>query len=457
MRICVMGGAGYVGLITGIGLAEAGNHVTNVDVDLSRILQLQSGELPIHEPGLDQALKRNLDSGRLTFDTEAAQAVKSSQLVFITVGTPPGPDGRADLSDIIKVTQDLALWLDVYKVLAIRSTVPTGSLEIIRSLLSQRRQEGRDYDIVVNPEFLREGKGLRDFLAPDRIVIGAASKRAKRMMREVYEPIIQGRVPLPEDEGQTGNSGLGSNPVPGLVPVVETDVVSAQMIKYASNAFLAARVSFINEVAGLCENVGAGVTEVVRGIGYDPRIGHGYLEAGLGFGGPCIEKDLRALIGFAGDSGHDPLMLRAVLERNEKQVEEVVTKLERIIGDSLAGKTIAALGLTFKAGTNDARNSLAVKVVNLLTQKGACLRVYDPEVTRGDTELKPNVAWCANAYEAAENADALVILTEWPSFSELDYEKIRAKMASARIVDSRNLLDPAGLRANGFTYVGVGR
>ena len=369
--------------------------------------------------------------------------------MFIAVGTPPGQDGRADLSDIIKVTEDLAQWLDDYKVLAIRSTVPTGSVEIIRNLLNKDHEEGRDYDIVVNPEFLREGKGLQDFLSPDRIVIGTGFERARQVMRDVYGPIIQRTLSPPESKHKANNSGP--------VPLVETDVVSAQMIKYSSNAFLAARVSFINEVAGLCENVGADVTEVIRGIGYDPRIGHSYLSAGLGFGGPCIEKDLRALIGVAGDNGHDPVMLKAMLERNERQVKDIIAKMKRALDGSIAGKTIAALGLTFKAGTNDARNSLAVQVINQLAKQCASVRVYDPEAVIEDICLEAGVKVCNDAYEAVENADALAILTEWPSFAELDFKRIKGSMAKTRIVDGRNLLDPAKLRAAGFSYVGVGR
>jgi UDPglucose 6-dehydrogenase len=449
MNVCVIGGAGYVGLITGLGLAEIGHQVTNVDVDQGRIRKLQVGESPICEEGIEPLLKRNLDAGRLRFSTDLVAAIKSSRVVFIAVGTPSLEDGQADLSNVIQVTQDLSRHMAAYTVLVIKSTVPTGTVEIVQSILRQEKQEGKDFDLVANPEFLREGKGLYDFFYPERIVIGTGSEQARRVMRALYQPIVEG-----------GTSWLDKGPRPGRpcpVPVVETDLTSAQMIKYASNAFLAARISFINEVAGLCEKVGADIKEVVRGMGYDPRIGHAYLQAGLGFGGPCLEKDLRSLISIAEGNGHEPQLLRAVLERNGKQVDQMVAKLKQLSGHLLPGKIVAVFGLAFKAGTNDVRNSLALKVIDRLEREGAIVQAHDPMAIPEARALKPHLAYYDDPYEAVRHADGLLILTEWPCYSQMDYGKIKARMATSCIVDGRNLLDPRALAALGFTYVGVGR
>jgi len=342
MDICVIGGAGYVGLITGLGFSEIGHNVINVDVDLKRIDLLSSGKSPLHEEGIETVLERNLAAGRLRFSADLSAALSASKIVFIAVGTPPGEDGRPDLSQIIQVTEELTQYIDSYKIIVVKSTVPVGTIELMSSMLSQEKVGGPDFDIVSNPEFLREGKGLFDFFYPDRIVIGASSGKARTIIRELYEPIVQGNFSC---------EGLGPEPQRQIpVPVVETDLASAQMIKYASNAFLAARVSFINEIAGLCGKVGADIKEVSLGMGYDPRIGHDYLEAGLGFGGPCLEKDLRALMKLAEGNGYDPQLLRAVLERNDKQISEVVAKVKEQVGHLLYKKIIAVFGLAFKAG-----------------------------------------------------------------------------------------------------------
>ena len=448
MNICVIGGAGYVGLITGLGLAEIGHQVTNVDVDQIRIHQLQNGTLPIYEEGIELVLRRNMNAERLRFSTDLDAAVAPSQVVIIAVGTPSLQNGQADLSHVIKVIEDLARCLNGYKVLAFKSTVPVGTVEIIRNTLTRDKEEGIDFDIVANPEFLREGKGLYDFFYPDRIVIGTSSEEAKAIMRDVYDPIINRRIP--------GMENMAAPPSTGPVPVIETGLVSAQMIKYASNAFLASRISFVNEVAGLCENVGADIQEVIRGMGYDPRIGHGYLTPGLGFGGPCLEKDLRALIGLGESDGHEPHLLRAVLKRNERQVSEVVAKLKHLVGYPLHQKTVAVYGLAFKAGTNDVRNSLALKVIDNLTKEGAIVQAHDPVVSLQAESLKSHMACYDDPYRAAQDADALMILTEWPSFNDLDYKKIKAIMACPLIVDGRNLLDASAIRKLGFTYVGIG-
>ena len=449
MNICVIGGAGYVGLITGLGLAEIGHHVTSVDVDRERISKLQTGESPIREEGIESLLRRNLAEGRLHFSNNLGEAMISSDVVFIAVGTPSLEDGQADLSQVIQVSEEIVQYLDAYKVIVIKSTVPVGTVELVRSILRGEKQEGKDFDIVSNPEFLREGKGLYDFFYPDRIVIGTCSGRVRDMMCALYEPITLGEFSWDEGAPRPATSGP--------VPVVETDLASAQMIKYASNAFLATRISFINEIAGLCEKVGGDVKKVVQGMGYDPRIGHRYLEAGLGFGGPCLEKDLRALIKIAEGNGHEPQLLKAVLERNQRQVGEVTTKVKQLCGYLLYKKIMAVFGLSFKAGANDVRNSLAMRVIDRLEKEGAIVQAHDPASIPEARTHNPNVAYFEDPYEAALHADALLILTEWPSFHGLDYREVKQRMASPYIVDARNLLDPQAMRALGFTYVGVGR
>lgn len=445
MKVCVIGGAGHVGLITGLGLAELGHDVINVDVDQERLCKLQAGESPFYEEGIVALLERNLSSGRIRFSTDLSFAVASSEVIFISVGTPSLEDGHADLTGVIQVTEELERCIDNYKLIVIKSTVPVGTVELVLSILNPRRQEGRDFDVAVNPEFLREGKGIHDFFYPDRVVVGARSERARRIMRDLYQPIIQGCVCCREGEPRDNGSGP--------VPLVETDPATAQMIKYASNAFLASRISFINEIAGLCEKVGADVKQVSWGMGYDPRIGHTYLEAGLGFGGPCLEKDLRALMTIGEGNSYETQLLRAVLDRNERQVEQAVVKLKHLLGHQLYKKVVAVFGLAFKAGTNDMRNSRALKVIDRLEKEGVVLRVHDPQARIHDAR----VVYFEDPYEAVRNADALLILTEWPCFRELDYDRILAGMASPRVLDARNLLDARAMRDLGFTYVGTGR
>lgn len=449
MNVCVLGGAGYVGLITGLGLAEAGHMVVNVDVDVNRIDKLQNGDSPIYEDGLVPLLRRNIASTHLRFSTDLREAVTSSQVLFIAVGTPSQEDGQVDLAQVIDVTESLARYLDAYKIIVLKSTVPVDTVELVRKILRREKKEGTDFDIVANPEFLREGSGLYDFFYPDRIVIGTCSERARDTMRALYATIATGQVSWP---------GEGLKPHrDSPIPLVETDLGSAQMIKYASNSFLAARISFINEIAAICERVGADVKEVAHGMGFDPRIGHDYLEAGLGFGGPCLEKDLHALIKIAESNGYEPQILRAVLERNDRHVEEVTVKLKHIIGQLLYKKIVAVFGLSFKAGTNDVRNSMALKVVDRLEKEGTIVRAHDPIAIPEARALKPNIDYFEDPYEAVHQADALLILTEWPSYQELDFSQVKEQMAVPCIIDARNLLDWGTLRAMGFTCVGVGR
>ena len=444
MRICMIGGAGYVGLVTGLGLSEIGHQLINVDVDQSRIQQLQAGNSPIFEAGIEELLNQNLQSGRIRFSTDLASAVADSEVVFIAVGTPAQDDGQADLSQIKSVIEELERCIDSYRLIVIKSTVPVGTVELVLDILGRRKRQGTDFDVVVNPEFLREGNGFHDFFHPDRIVIGACSQPALDAVRRMYQPVINGEYSWADAEGNRN----GAAPV----PVLETDPASAQMIKYASNAFLAARISFINEIAGLCETVGADVKEVSRGMGFDPRIGHTYLNAGLGFGGPCLEKDLLSLVTIAKGNSYETQLLRAVLERNQQQLEQVIAKLKRLVGQFLYKKTVAVFGLAFKPGTNDVRNSLALKVIDRLEKEGVFVQVHDPEAQADQIQG----VQCDDPYDAVSNADALLILTEWPVFKELDFQRIKAVMNSQRILDARNLLDAREMRELGFTYVGMG-
>lgn len=445
-QVSIIGGAGYVGLVTGVGLAALGYDVVCADANEARIAGLREGRPPIHESGIEPLLNDAIREGHLRFTTSLTEAVRHGQFVFIAVGTPSRDDGQADLSQVIQVAEELGECIDTYKVVVVKSTVPVGTVELVRSVLSRRNREGRDFDIVSNPEFLREGRGLQDFFDPDRVVIGTSSERARQLMSDLYGPII-GRHALP---------GISSNGDRPPVPVVETDVASAQMIKYAANAFLAMRISFINEVAGICERVGADVREVARGLGYDPRIGLAYLEAGLGFGGPCLEKDLQALLRLAEETKYEPRLLRAVLERNDQQIRELVGKVKELVGYLLYKRIVAVFGLAFKGGTNDVRNSVALRLIDSLEREGAIVHSYDPMAISDAAAARPQGVYMHDSYEAVEGADVLIIATDWPEFRQLNYEAIKARMAQPCIVDGRNLLDGGHMRALGFRYLGVG-
>lgn len=453
MNVCVIGGAGYVGLVTGLGLAELGHRVVNVDVDADRVARLNRGDSPIYEDGIEPLLRRNLDSGRIRFTEALSDGLVESEVVFIAVGTPSQDDGQADLSAVIQVAEELtsewslrrsATGGEPYSVVAVKSTVPVGAVELVRSILQREHREGIDFDIVSNPEFLREGKGLHDFFHPDRIVVGACSDRAFQTVRTLYGPLIN------------PSSDAGSEPG-DVLPVVEVSLTSAQLIKYASNAFLATRISFINEIAGLCDQIGADVSEVTEGMGYDARIGHDYLEAGAGFGGPCLEKDLRALVKIAEANGHEARLLKSVLERNEMQVPAVIAKLKQSLGNLLYRRTIAVFGLAFKAGTNDVRGSVALKVIDRLRKEGAVIRAHDPLAIAEAQRVMPDVQYLSDLYQTVERADALLILTEWPEFADVDYDRVLGLMASPVLVDAKNLLDPAHMAALGYRYSSMGR
>jgi len=473
MNVCVIGGSGYVGLITGLSLAELGNKVLNVDIDADKVELLKQGRSPIYEEGIDleKVLKENLEEGRIEFTTDLERGVQRAQAIFIAVGTPEREkNGEADLSQVISVAEDLLKYMDSYKVIVMKSTVPVGTMELVSRILKREKVEGEDFDIVVNPEFLREGKGLYDFFYPTRIVIGTNSERAKEIMRQLYAPFISSESGDQSPKSTENDPGpdtpnLAQDPDSRLLtfdlrfstPIVETDIASAQMIKYASNAFLATRISFINEIASICEQVGADVKEVAKGMGYDPRIGHEYLEAGIGFGGPCLEKDLKALLRIAENNNYEPRFLNAVLEKNEYQVRQVIAKLKELTGYLLHRKIIAIFGLAFKAGTNDVRTSLSLRVIDQLEREGAIIRAHDPIAIPEAKKIKPSVEYYEDPYEAVHHAEALLILTNWPKFQELKWEKIKEQMASLNLVDGKNLLELKRMQELGFAYQGIGQ
>ena len=431
-RICVIGGTGYVGLVTATGLAEMGHQVMALDIDRERIENIAQGVLPIYEEGLEELVSKSLSAGRLHFTLDVREAVKGAEILFIAVGTPAKENGEADLSQIIMVAEDLAKVMSTYHIVAIKSTVPVGTFEMVSNVLAaQGKEQGRDYDLVSNPEFLREGKAVYDFFHPDRVVVGGDSPEATAKVAALFSP-------------------LGA-------PLIKTSIRNAQMIKYASNVFLATRVSFINEIAHICEHVGADVVDVARGMGYDQRIGHSYLSAGIGFGGPCLIKDLKALIKMAENHGYESNFLHGVQEKNDHQIRSIVAKVRNALGSVLYGKTLGILGLTFKADTDDVRTSLSVRIIEALQREGAHIRAYDPKGMQEATKLLADITFCEDSYKAAEGADALLILTGWDEFKALDMRRLKGLLRNPIVVDGVNLLIPEIMRGLGFLYFGVGR
>ena len=421
-------GTGYVGLTTGLGFAELGNRVICVDIDKNKIQGLKNGIIPIYEKGMEELLKKNRK--RISFTTNLRKAVKESGVIFIAVGTPAKDTGEADLSQIIDVAQNLRDAIDSYKVIVIKSTVPVGSVELIRDILSKKKREGKDFDLVVNPEFLREGDAVYDFFHPSRIVIGTNSRRAADILLKLYKPL---------------NS-----------PTLITSPIDAQMIKYAANAFLASRISFINEIATIAERVGADIKNIVKGLSYDPRLGQGYLSPGIGFGGPCLIKDLKALISIAQSRDYEPRYLKSILDKNEEQMKSIVVKVKKALGGILYGRTLGILGLSFKPYTKDVRNSLAMRIVELLKLEGAKIKAYDPIAMDEARGLISDIEYLKDPYDLKE-IDLLLILVGYKEFKDLDYAKIKRGMTNPIIIDGVNLLDPAQMRSSGFIYKGVGR
>ena len=433
MKICVVG-SGYVGLVTGACLADLGMTGTGVDKDAAKIAALQRGEIPIYEPGLEEVVEKNVRAGRLRFTTELAPAIREARAVFIAVGTPPLPDGRADLSFVRQVAESIGDNLNGYKVVINKSTVPVGTGQMVEAVVRERAGSGQEFAVVSNPEFLREGSAIEDFMRPDRIVIGAKTQRAVDVMREMYAPL--------EAAG---------------VPFVISNVESAEMIKYASNGFLATKISFINEVAELCERVGADVAVVARGMGLDHRIGPKFLQPGPGFGGSCFPKDTLAVAQIAEEHGMRFELIDAVLSVNERIKRRMIPKIEAALG-GLAGRTVALLGLAFKGDTDDMRESPTIPIVHGLIERGARVRAFDPAAAQQARPLLPDaVVYCGDAYQAAQGADALVIATEWNQFRALELDRLAKLLTRPLIVDLRNLYEPARVAASGFRYVSVGR
>jgi UDPglucose 6-dehydrogenase len=432
MSVCVVG-SGYVGLVTGACLADFGMNVVGVDRDTAKIEALGRHEIPIFEPGLETIVRKNVAEGRLRFTTELSPALGAATVVFIAVGTPSRPDGSADLTFIREVAESIGDNLNGYKVIVTKSTVPTGTGQMIEEIVRGRAGSSADFAVVSNPEFLREGSAIDDFLHPERVVIGSRDQRAIDKMLEVYSPL---RV--------------------ADVPFVITNVETAELIKYASNAFLATKISFINEVATLSEALGADVEVVARGMGLDSRIGPKFLHPGPGFGGSCFPKDARAAVQIARENGQRFRIMEAVLEVNCATQQRMVEKIERAFG-GLSGKVVGVLGLAFKPETDDIRESPAITVVDGLLARGAGVRAFDPAAMDACKPLWSGVEFCETPYEAAEGADGLVIVTEWNQFRALEMGRLKELLRRPLIVDLRNIYEPAKVAGAGFEYVSVGR
>jgi UDPglucose 6-dehydrogenase len=432
MHIAVIG-TGYVGLVTGACFAEFGVDVTCVDIDANKIARLIEGEMPIYEPGLEQLVIKNMQSGRLRFTTDLKQAVEQALVIFLAVGTPPKSDGSPDLSFVETAARSVAEFMNGYKVIVTKSTVPIGTGEHLRKLIRENLKTRLNFGIVSNPEFLREGAAINDFMRPDRVVIGSRDEEAVAIMRDLYRPLYLIEAPF-----------------------VITSLEAAELAKYAANAFLATKISFINEIANLCESIGCDVHDVARAIGMDKRIGSKFLHPGPGFGGSCFPKDTRALASVAREFNRESIIVDAVIEVNRRQREAMVPKIEKLVGE-LTGKTIAVLGLAFKPETDDMREAPAIDIVNALVSGGASVRAYDPVAMEEAGKVLPQIEYAADEYEAVSGADALVFITEWNQFRALDMARIRDLMRSPKIADLRNIYDPSDMRELGFEYVGVGR
>ncbi len=434
MKIAMIG-TGYVGLVSGVCFSDFGHEVICVDVNAEKIACLEAGEVPIYEPGLDDLMARNVEAGRLSFTTDLKGAVAAADAVFIAVGTPTRRgDGHADLTYVYAAAKDIAAALDGYTVVVTKSTVPVGTNREVHRIISGERPDA-DFDVASNPEFLREGAAIEDFMHPDRVVVGVENERAQEVMQDIYRPLYLREF-----------------------PIVTTDLESAEMIKYAANAFLATKITFINEIAALCEKVGADVKQVSRGMGLDNRIGGKFLHAGPGYGGSCFPKDTNALARIGQDHAAPQHIVETVIKVNEDIKRRMIDKVQDICGGSFNGKTIAVLGVTFKPNTDDMRDAPSLAIVPNMVGKGAKVRVVDPQGYAEGKDLLPGVTWCDDAYEATKDADAVVILTEWNEFRALDLKRMASDMARAAMADLRNIYSPRDAERAGFVeYVAVGR
>ncbi|MBP7990508.1 MAG: UDP-glucose/GDP-mannose dehydrogenase family protein [Sediminibacterium sp.] len=432
MKIAVVG-TGYVGLVTGTCFAETGNKVTCVDIDASKVARLSGGEITIYEPGLEKLFLRNLQEGRLQFTTNLKEGIEGASIIFLALPTPPGADGHADLQYILKVADDLGFLLNGYTVIVDKSTVPVGTAAKVRAAIA--KNYAGEFDVVSNPEFLREGVAVDDFMKPDRVVIGSSSDRAKKLMGDLFAPFVR-----------QGN------------PVIYMDEASAELTKYAANSFLATKISFMNEIAQLCERMGADVDMVRRGIGSDDRIGKRFLFSGIGYGGSCFPKDVQALIMSAASHDYDFKILNAVERVNEKQKMHIVEVLKNHFNGSLTGKHFALWGLAFKPNTDDIREAPALTIIQALLDNGATVTAFDPEATSHvKGVIGDSISYAPNQYAALENADALIIATEWSVFRTPDFDEISKKLSSKLIFDGRNLFELQAMKELGFTYYSIGR
>ena len=433
MNIAVVG-TGYVGLVTGTCFAETGNHVICIDIDEKKVQKMRNGIVPIYEPGLETIFLKNTQSGNLTFTTSLEEGVKDAEIVFLALPTPPGDDGSADLSYVLGVAKDLSTIIADYKVIINKSTVPVGTAERVTEVLSENLNTDL-FDVVSNPEFLREGHAVKDFLHPDRVVIGTSSEKARVILEKLYKPFINETSPL-----------------------LIMDERSSEMTKYAANSYLATRISFMNEIANLCEKVGANVDNVRKGIGSDDRIGPRFLFPGIGFGGSCFPKDILALVKTANDHGYSFETLKTIISINEKQKSKLVEKIQNYFGADLTGKTIAIWGLAFKPETDDIREASSIVTINGLLEAGATLRVFDPAAMENIKEVfGDRIEYATDEYDVLREADALGIVTEWKVFKKADLKKVKKLLKEAVIFDGRNLYNLNSLKSLGFYYESIGR
>jgi len=429
MKVCIIG-TGYVGLVTGATLAELGNQVICVDNNEKKVAMLNRDEIPIYEPGLKEMVRSAREADRIKFITSISDGVRASDIIFIAVSTPPKPDGSADLSMVAAVAKEVAENLNGYKVVVDKSTVPVKTGEKVAETIARYSQGNGEFDVVSNPEFLREGSAIYDTFHPDRIVIGTSSSRAADMLIELYKPLD--------------------------APVIVTDINSAEIIKHAANSFLATKISFANALVHICEASGANVEEVTKGVGLDSRVGSRFLNAGVGYGGSCFPKDVSAFISIADELGYDFQLLKEVERINEFQSEYFFNKIKETLW-ILEDKTIAVLGLAFKPNTDDMRNAPAEKIITKLLAEGARIKVFDPKSMEKAKEILPDIEYCENPYQAAEGAEALVIITEWNEFKEMDLNRIKDLLHQPIIIDGRNIYNPDKMEKMGFTYKSVGR
>lgn len=430
MRQISVIGVGYVGLVTAACFSDLGNEVVALDINEERIKGLKRGEMPIYEPGLKELVQRNVEAGRISFTTSYKDALKHAEFVFICVATPSGVDGEADLKYVAAASRDIAKNMAAPLIVINKSTVPVGTGDWVADIIKQHQPKPIDFSVVSCPEFLREGSAIADFMNPHRTVLGSLDEAAADMVAQLHLPLRS--------------------------PIVITDLRTAEMIKYASNAFLATKISFINEIANICESLGADVKEVAAGMGFDERIGPNMLNAGIGYGGSCFPKDIKALAFMAEEMGVEPKILNAVMETNAERRERAINRLIEVVGD-LKGLRVGLLGLAFKPNTDDMREAPSIEIARRLLEKGASVKAYDPVALEVARPLMPEVEMVENAYKLAEGCDAIIINTEWNEFIQLDLEKIKAKMKQLVIIDGRNIYDPKKMKDLGFEYRGVGR